>query len=160
MKYLAVWGGWGVCSLYSHQTFHNHFLIISFLAIPPPTVGCSLISSFEGVDVSIEWSPSFTSQHAVERYRVSVTPDPSSCSNNHTLAEIIYSCPELMLQTTYNFTISAITICGDQESDRTSLLVQPQGIILSQQLPLFDKTTERYSSILLQMCIILGSSFN
>ena len=103
-----------------------------YLVTPSPTVGCSLTSSSGAVDVSIQWSPSFTSQHAVERYRVSMSPDPSSCSSDQVSPSEDHSCSGLVLETIYNFTVSAITDCGgeDQEGERASFTVLPQGDII------------------------------
>ena len=70
------------------------------------------------MQVSLQWSPSFTSQYDVERYRVSVNPDPSSCSSDQVSPSEDYSCSGLVLGTRYTFTVSAIN-CGDQEGEET-----------------------------------------
>ncbi len=78
--------------------------------------------------VSLQWSPSFTSQHAVERYRVVVTPDPSSCSSQQVSPSEDYTCSGLVLGTEYYFTVSAIN-CGNQEGTGETFTIQPQGKI-------------------------------
>ncbi len=80
-----------------------------------------------GPVVFLQWSPSFTSQHAVERYRVIVTPDPSSCSSQQASPSEDYTCSRLVLGTHYSFTVSAIN-CGNQEGTRETFAIQPQGI--------------------------------
>ncbi len=62
------------------------FAIVSCIAPPvlafsTSSTPCSLLLPPGGPVVSLQWSPSFTSQHAVERYHVVVTPDLSSCSS-------------------------------------------------------------------------------
>ena len=100
-----------------------------FPAIPPPHMHCFLTSSSGGAVVSIQWSLSFTFQHDVERYRVSVTPDPSDCSSDQISPKDNYTCLALRPQTIYTFTISSITECGPEyhEGGRSSFIVQPQG---------------------------------
>ena len=99
-----------------------------FLATPtsPSSTSCSLLPSPGGAEVSLQWSPSFTSQHAVERYRVSVTPDPSSCSSDQVSPSEDYSCSGLVLGTPYTLTLSAIN-CGDKEGDTNTFTIQLQG---------------------------------
>ena len=82
------------------------------------------------VVVIIQWSNLFTSQHAVVRYRVSVSPDPSSCSSDQVSPSRDYSCSGLVPGTTYTFTVSAFIDCGGegQEGERVTFTVQPQGI--------------------------------
>ena len=70
------------------------------------------------MEISFQWSPSFTSQYNVERYHVSVNPDPSSCSSDQVSPSEDYSCSGLVLGTRYTFTVSAIN-CGDQEGEET-----------------------------------------
>ncbi len=89
---------------------------------------CSLLLPPGGPVVSLQWSTSFTSQHAVERYRVVVTPDPSSCSSQQVSPSENYTCSGLVLGTEYSFTVSAIN-CGNQEGTRETFTIQPQGNI-------------------------------
>ncbi len=102
-------------------------IIIIFIASPSTTSSpCSLLLPPGGPVVSLQWSPSFTSQHDVERYRVILTPDPSSCSSQQVSPSEDYTCPGLVLGTDYSFTVSAIN-CGNQEGTRETFTVQPQG---------------------------------
>ena len=89
---------------------------------------CSLLPSPGGAEVSLQWSPSFNSQHAVERYHVSVTSDPSSCSSDQVSPSKDYNCSGLVLGTPYNFTLSAIN-CGDQEGNTDTLTVLLEGML-------------------------------
>ncbi len=98
------------------------------MSIAPPSTSstpCSLLLLPEGPVVSLQWSSSFTSRHAVERYRVGVTSDPPSCSSEQVSSED-YTCSGLVLGTNYTFTVSAIN-CGNQEGTRETFTVQPQG---------------------------------
>ena len=107
---------------------------------PPPTLpstSYALLPSPGGAEVSLQWSPSFTSQHAVERYRVSVTPDPSSCSSDQVSPSENYSCSGLVLETPYTFTLSAIN-CGDWEGNRKSFIIDFCGMCCWQ---MYKKTT-------------------
>ena len=95
---------------------------------PPPPANCSLLPSPGGAEISLQWSPSFTSQYGVERYHVSVNPDPSSCSSNQVSHSEDYSCSGLVLGARYTFTVSAIT-CGDLEGVRNIITSLAQGIM-------------------------------
>ncbi len=88
---------------------------------------CSLLLPPEGPVVFLQWSPSFTSQHAVEMYRVIVTPDPSSCSSQQVSPSEDYTCSGLVLGIDYSFTVSAIN-CGNQEGIRENFTLRPRGI--------------------------------
>ncbi len=94
-------------------------IYIVFLAPPLSTSStpCSLLLPPGGPMVSLQWSPSFTSLHAVERYRVVVTNDPSSCSSQHVSPSENYTCSGLVLGTDYSFKVSTIN-CGNQEGTR------------------------------------------
>ena len=97
---------------------------------PPALANCSLLpSSSGGAEISLQWSPSFTSQYAVERYHVSVNPDPSSCSSDQVSPSEDYSCSGLVLGRHYTFTVSAIN-CGDQEGERNIITAVAQGVFL------------------------------
>ncbi len=89
------------------------------------TTPCSILSD-GGPVVSLQWSPSFTSQHAVESYRVVVTPDPSSCSSMQVSTSENYTCSGLVLGTDYSFTVSAIN-CGNQNGTMETFTIQPKG---------------------------------
>ena len=95
----------------------------------PPSdssAGCSLVTSASGFDVSLQWSSSFNSQHAVERYRVSVDPVPSSsCASDQVIPSEDYSCPGLSPERNYSITVSAIN-CGDQEGENNTFTVLPR----------------------------------
>ena len=95
---------------------------------PPPPANCSLLPSPGGATISLQWSPSFSSQYAVERYRVSVNPNPSSCSSDQVSPSEDYSCSGLVLGTRYTFTVSAIN-CGDQEGGRSTITAVTQGTL-------------------------------
>ncbi len=99
------------------DVFHRCCFLLLYLI----GLTCSATSD---IVVSLQWSPSFTSQHAVERYSVVVTPD-SSCSSERVSPSEDYACSEV-LGAHYSFTISAIN-CGNQEGSRENITVQPQG---------------------------------
>ena len=95
---------------------------------PPltPVATCSLVTSAGGLNISLQWSSSFNSQHAVERYHVSVDPDPFSfCSSDQVMPSEDYSCPGLSPERNYSITVSAIN-CGDQEGESNTFTVLPQ----------------------------------
>ena len=102
------------------------YIHVLFLDISPPpsSTSCSLLPA-RGPGVSLQWNSSFNSQHAIEMYRVTVIPDPSTCSRDVTPSED-YSCPGLALGTQYTFTVSAIN-CGDREGMGYTFTVLPQG---------------------------------
>ena len=104
-------------------------LIMTYLSAGPPSPSfavCSLVTSASGLDVSLQWSSSFNSQHAVERYRVSVDPDPSSsCSSDQVMPSEDYSCPGLSPERNYSITVSAIN-CVNQEGESDTFTVLPQ----------------------------------
>ena len=108
--------------------YFKYMLLYIFSATPPSpsSTSCSLLPSPGGAEVSLQWSPSFTSQYAVERYHVSVNPDPSSCSSDQVSPSEDYSCSGLVLGTPYTFTLSAIN-CGDQEGNTDTFTVTVQG---------------------------------
>ncbi len=103
-----------------------HSISFSVLS-PPPNVSCILLSSPGAAEVSLSWSPSFTSQHAVERYRVSVSPNPSSCSCDQVSPSEDYSCSGLVPGQMYNFTVSAIN-CGGQEGEDKTFFITLNGL--------------------------------
>ena len=105
-----------------------HLHLCSFLDIPPPpsSTSCSLLLHPGGPGISLQWNSSFNSQYAIEMYRVTVTPNISTCPRDVTLSSENYSCPGLVLGTEYTFTVSAIN-CGDQEGMEYNFTVQPQG---------------------------------
>ncbi len=107
--------------------WRNYNFLSPSIATSSPTVGCSLSSSSGALDVSIQWSSTFTSQHAIERYRVSVSPDPSSCSSDQVSPSGDYSCSGLLPETNYAISVNAIN-CGDQEGERETFTIVPQGI--------------------------------
>ena len=88
---------------------------------------CSLMTSDFGLCFSLQWPSSFNSQHAVGRsmYRVSVDPDPFSCSSDQVIPSEDYSCPGLSPERNYSITVSAIN-CGDQEGESDTFTILPQ----------------------------------
>ena len=91
-------------------------------------VGCSLSLSLGAVSVFVQLSLIFASLPGVKRYRVSVLPDPSSCSSNQTSPSENYICSGLVPGTVYNIRISAIFNCGDREGGTKSFFINLQGI--------------------------------
>jgi hypothetical protein len=95
---------------------------------PPPRstdIECSLSTSIiGGVDILLQWSKSFNTRYRVERYHVTVIPDPSSCSSDHVSTTGDYSCHRLSPETNYAITISAIN-CGDQEGIDNQFIFYP-----------------------------------
>lgn len=109
-----------------------------FIAIPPPPFPITAFSSYSsnlvfsrawGPIFHLHWSPSFTSQHAVERYNVSVDPDPNSCSSDQVISNRDYNCSGFVLGTCYHFKISAIN-CRNQEEERRRLNFVIHGLLL------------------------------
>ena len=89
---------------------------------------CSLSSSSGGLlNFFLQWSHFYNIQNHVERYKVTVTPDPSNCSSNQVSPSEDYSCLGLDLQTNYAINVSAIN-CGDQEGEIKSYMIQPQSL--------------------------------
>ena len=101
--------------------------LLSTIETPPllPTTNCSLVASTGGVEMTFQWPSAFNSDYTVERYRVTVTPEPSSCSSDQVPPSDNYSCSGLDPETDYSITVSAIN-CGDQEGASFSFNVQPQ----------------------------------
>ena len=90
-----------------------------------------------GAEVTLMWSPTFTSRYEVGTYRVSMTPDPSSCSNNQVRPSENVTCLSLVLGTNYNFTFGA-TNCGYQIGDTETLNILMEGITCSIHSPCMD----------------------
>lgn len=95
---------------------------------PPPRFVCYTSLSLEipgTYEVMLEWSPSFTSQHDVASYDVSVSPDPSNCTSNQTSPITDYTCSGLQPETVYHFSLSAIIAdCRNQERERSSFAME------------------------------------
>ena len=92
---------------------------------PPVSIECSLSSLMEkNFSVVLDWSPFFNTQHRVDRYNVTLTPDLSSCSSDQVSPSEDYSCSGLDLQTNYTITVSAIN-CGDQEGKTSTKYLLP-----------------------------------
>lgn len=107
-----------------HEITVSDKVYFFFLA---PTFDCFLTPSARALDVSIQWS---LSRLTAERYRVSVSPDPSSCSSGHVSPSQIYNCIGLMPQEIYNLNVSAVFSCGDveQDSNLDSIIIKTQGM--------------------------------
>ena len=90
------------------------------LAPPPaPDFNCSIRSTPDGpLILSLHWAREFNSEHTVDRYRVVLTPDPSSCSSDQVPPSEDYSCSGLDPET--EFAVSAIN-CGDQEGRNSTV---------------------------------------
>ena len=101
-----------------------------FLGISPSpsSTSCFFVFSPRDPGVSFQWNSSFNSRHVIEMYRVTVTPNLSTCSRDVDTSKN-YSCPSLALGTQYTFTVTAIN-CGDQEGMEYTFTVQPQGKFL------------------------------
>ena len=100
---------------------------ILYTGLPPsPNASCSLTSSGENLDVTLQWS---NSQYNVEslKYNVTVTPDPSFCSSAQVLPNQDYTCSGLDLGTNYSIKASSNT-CGDQQGERISFAVNQEVI--------------------------------
>ena len=62
---------------------------------PPPSPSsatCSLVHTTGGPVVSIQWSPSFTSQYDVEMYHVVVNPATPSCPSDQMIVSLFFIC--------------------------------------------------------------------
>ncbi len=109
------------------QNHSNSYVVLLAPPISTSSIPCSLLlPPGDQIVFSLLWSPSFTSQHSVERYHVVVTPDPSSCSSQQVSPSENYTCSGLVLGTDYSFTVSAIN-CGNQDGIREIITIQPQG---------------------------------
>jgi hypothetical protein len=108
--------------------FQNCNEVVHYHLGPPPrsTDICSLSTSTGGgFDILLQWSPFFNSRYRVDRYRVTVTPDPSNCSSDHVSISENYNCSGLDSRMNYNITIIAVN-CGDQEGETSTFAVEPQ----------------------------------
>ena len=75
---------------------------------------------------SLQWFPSSNNQYSVDqRYNVTVTPDPSSCSSDQVSPSEDYSCSGLDPEAEYIISVSAIN-CGDQEGESVTYAVETQ----------------------------------
>ena len=89
------------------------YLTVFIPASPPsPSSTSCFLLFYPGLSVTLQWNSSFNSQHAVEKYRVAVTPDLNECSRENYREN--YNCSGLLIGMTYLFRINAIN-CGDQE---------------------------------------------
>ena len=91
----------------------------------PFLTSCNLLFLTEHLSVTFQWNSSFNSQHAVEKYRVAVTPDLLECSRELSSGEN-YSCNGLQIGMTYLFRINAIN-CVDQEGLTETFTLVLQG---------------------------------
>lgn len=110
--------------LVCNKTLIDLFINNLFSVLPPSPLrtSCSLVPSSEGAEVTLQWPSTFIDQYGVERYRVSVNPDPSICSRDYTDPSEVYNCTGLDLEMSYTFTISAVN-CGDQEGGALNFTV-------------------------------------
>lgn len=95
---------------------------------------CSLQASDRGVDLTLQWSQNYTTQHNVGEYVVTVDPDLSSCNRNIT-PNRNYTCPGLSLGRPYTFKFDAqyLSLCEDRSlrPDKTRFTVQLNGEAIS-----------------------------
>ena len=56
---------------------------------PPPSPSSATCSLTGGPAVSIQWSPSFTSQYEVEIYRVAVNPAAPNCPSDQMIVSLL-----------------------------------------------------------------------
>ena len=104
----------------------SHFIVILYTAIPTPsTEATCLVSTLPDgrLNVLLQWFSSYNSDYDIQRYDVTVTPDPTSCSSDQVSPSEDYSCSELDQETDYTITVSAIN-CGDREGRGSNFSVQ------------------------------------
>lgn len=102
------------------QSFHITLLKIflyTYIDTPtpaPPSI-CFLKFSHPSLQLVLQWFSNFTSQNNVDKYNVTVTPDPSSCSNDQLRPAENYTCSGLISGTNYFIstnTIKCETVVG------------------------------------------------
>lgn len=104
----------------------SHFTYVG-LSPPQLILSCAIVATENyTATISLVLSPNFSSQQSVERYQVSVYPDPSSCSSDQVSPSEVYDCSRLTLATLYSITVAAITFRG-LEGDELSLSVCLKG---------------------------------
>jgi hypothetical protein len=70
------------------------------------------------------WSSLFNQQHAVDRYSITVTPDPTgSCSSSQVMPNVNYTCSNFNPEANYTIAISAIN-CGSQEGEAEIIILK------------------------------------
>ncbi len=74
--------------------------------------------------ITFEWSSAFASQHAIDRYRVLMSPDPSNCNSDRVNVIADFTCSGLETGVAYNITVSAIIDCRNQEGAITSFTIE------------------------------------
>ena len=124
--------GCGISEKYNYYYNYYHFytnLLIEFsVPTPPLSTFCNIQHVNDAPAITFIWSSSFNALYRVEMYRVTVSPDPSSCSRTQSQTDG-YICSGLTLGISYNITITAIN-CGDEDGDSLNFSVgpPPQGI--------------------------------
>ena len=117
------------CSPFTKLALGLTLLVNVFHIDTPPSrsvADCFLVDSTRGgLNSTLRWSPSFNSQYTVERYNVTVTPDPSSCSSDQVSPSDDYSCSGLDTETDYSITVSAIN-CGDKKGEPVNFKIQTE----------------------------------
>ena len=97
---------------------------------PQPVYSCDITGGSPGsVDLTLNWDPSFTTQHAVDMYCMRATG--GSCAERQCVpTDTPYTCSGVVAGLEHRLTVTAVN-CGSQEGDGNTFTVQPKGNNLS-----------------------------
>ena len=71
--------------------------------------------------------PTFRITHEIQRYSVGVLPEPSpTCSSDSASLDSSYDCTGFEIGRRYSYSVNGVN-CGDQEGERSTFSLHPQG---------------------------------